>query len=113
MAGKISLLLIASLIPAIHSKCKTTDTNFCTGVEQGIEWNGDSFNTKGNETMDDVEKKANEAGTSCTIIVENYSKWGLTNVAYTWRSGNGLHPSYPQRNVNPTTKEVMLATVWL
>ena len=110
MAGKASLLLIASIIPAIHSECKI-DNTFCVGVEQGNEWNGESFNTKGNETMYDVHQKANEAGTSCTIIIENYSKWGLTNVSYTTIGGNGLHTSYPKRNVSATTKEVMLATV--
>ena len=114
MARKISLLLIACIIPSMHSECKI-DKTFCIGVEEllGNKWNGKSFKSKGNKTMNDVDQKENEAVTSCEIIVENYSKWNLTNVNYHWIGGNGLHKDYPKTDVNATTKEIMLATVWL
>ena len=112
MARKISLLLIACIIPSIHSECKI-DKDFCIGVEElGNKWNGKSFNAKKNETINDVNRKAKEAGTSCVIIVENYSKLNLTNVSYEKIGGNGLHKDYSKMNVPATSKEVMLATVW-
>ena len=114
MARKISLLLIACIIPSIHSECKI-DKTFCIGVEEllGNKWNGKSFESNETVTMNDVNQKAEEAGTSCKIIVENYSMWDLANVSYTNIGGNGLHKNYPKTDVNATTKEIMLATVWL
>ena len=117
------LLMAASSIPAIDSSnvishC-TIDVDFCTGLEvqRGQEWLGKSFGENEASTMLEVERKAHTSGTSCTFIVENYSKWDLiltSDGGYTKISGHGMTyygNKYPPRNVKAATKEIMLATV--
>ena len=117
------LLMAASSIQAIYSNnvishC-TIDGDFCTGLEvqRGQEWLGKSFGENETSTMVEVERKAHTSGTSCTFIVENYSKWDLiltSDGGYTKISGHGMTyygNEYPPRNVKAGTKEIMLATV--
>ena len=117
------LLVSASSIQAIYSNnvishC-TIDVDFCTGLEvqRGQEWLGKSFGENEASTMLEVERKAHTSGTSCTFIVENYSKWDLiltSDGGYTKISGHGMTyygNKYPPRNVKAATKEIMLATV--
>ena len=118
--------MTASSIQAIYSNnvishC-TIDGNFCIGLEvqRGQEWLGKSFGENETKTMEEVERKARASGTSCTFIVENYSKWDLIlagdDGGYTKISGHGMAyygNNYPQRNVKAATKEIMLSTVKL
>ena len=120
---RLYLLMTASSIQAIYSNyvishC-TIDGDFCTGLEvqRGQEWLGKSFGENETSTMVEVERKARTSGTSCTFIVENYSKWDLIltpDGGYTKISGHGMTyylNEYPPRNVKAATTEIMLATV--
>ena len=124
MRRSILLLLTAMTAIKTHgiSYCKHIKPEVCTGIvdEQGEQaWLGKSFGDgqkNESKTMSEIKEKANDkhAYATCIIIVENYSKWSLTNLDKTnFPYPEYLDDNYKSNMVASATKEVLFLSVIL